>query len=608
MPARVLVACLLILTGSGLLAWVLLPGDVPTPKVPPPPTGDAAFVEIGAWAGVDRPIRYGDADKRTILDVNGPGVALLDYDGDGWLDIYVPTGGALDVEHLEVLEVKPDEHGDMVPTRVVQPRITGLHGEPNRLYRSLGNGRFEEVAAQAGVAGDPWGQGVAVGDYDGDGRPDLYVTNLGPNRMYRNLGQGRFEDVGEALGVADPRWGASACFADLEPDGDLDLVVANYLYFSMAELEEHYLHLCPWKGMEVSCGPAEFHTEPLAVYVQDQGKFEDRGPAMGTKAESEAWDTYPLGVVCHDFDGDGDQDIYVACDTGPNFLYLFQRDRLQQVADSWGLAVGQDGKNRASMGVDLGDVDGDGSPEIYVSNFSDEFPSFYRGPNRPFQDQVRESGLGTDEAWWGMGWGCKFLDYDHDGNLDLLVMQGHLYPQVEQLDDPRQTFAQHDLLFRGHGDGTFEEVGGQMGLRAQTPLSLRGLAVGDLDNDGDLDWLETALDAPPRVWINHLGNQRPWITVSLQGVGGNTEGIGAHLTVTTAGHVQHRWVSRAGSFQSSSDVRAHFGLGASESVDSLEVRWPAGGTMRFRNLAARKHYVVSERDGLVETREPAPGW
>jgi enediyne biosynthesis protein E4 len=536
--------------------------------LPPPaaaPPEHFRFVDVAAEAGVTRLVLSGHPGKEHLLDSAGTGAAFLDYDRDGRLDLYVVNAWRLD------------------GARVVE------RGR-NALYHGLPGGRFEDVTDRAGVSGDgAWGAGVAVADYDGDGRPDLLVTNFGPNALYRNRGDGTFENVAPRLGLEAPGWNTGAAFFDADGDGDLDLYVASYIDCTLDDVLRAQPTL-DWKGLEkVAAGPFGMTGAPDHFFRSEGGKrFVDATAAAGLEDRGMA---YGFAVRAADYDDDGDIDLYVANDSDPNYLYRNEGNGTFREIGVWsGCALDANGAAQASMGVAVGDATGSGRLDIVVTNFSQDFSTLYRGlGDGLFEDASEETGVGP-ATYLPMSWGTALADFDNDGDLDLAVANGHIYPQIDRHPEVVGTFRQRPLLLENRA-GRFVDVTAQAGPGFETKESARGLAVGDYDKDGDLDILITALDSPPIL----LRNDSPggsWITVVCEIPGGEAIPIGATVTLTAGGRSQRRDIASGDSYMSSHDPRLHFGLGGAETVESIDVRWPDGTHTIRKGVAARQFLTI----------------
>jgi hypothetical protein len=535
--------------------------------VPPPPV---QLTDVTAKAGIT--FRHvASPDKKYIVESVSGGVALFDYDNDGLLDIFF-------VNSLTVDLVKSGGK-----TR-------------SALYRNNGDGTFADVTDKTGVGDIGWGMGAAVGDYDNDGFDDLYVTCLGPNHLLKNNGDGTFKDVTAKAGVGDPRWSTGAAFVDYDNDGRLDLFVANYVDFDIAHLPEFGKgRTCQYKGVPVQCGPRGLPGAGDALYHNNgDGTFNEVSKRAGV---SDPGGFYGLGVICSDFDGDGFTDIYVANDSTPNFLYRNNGDgTFKDVGFVSGTAVNENGSEQGSMGVTVGDYDHDGQFDIFITNFADEYNTLYRGAPRLSFTDVSYAAKLAEVALPLVGWGTKFFDYDNDGWADLFVANGHVYPQLEN-------YRQRKLLHHNNRDGTFAEVAEATGTPLAEKRVGRGVAFGDIDNDGDVDLVIGDLDGPPQLLRNDGGNANNAVLVRTIGVKANRDGIGARVKIVAGDLVQTDEVRSGGSYISQSDLRLHFGLGARTKVDLIEVRWPGGGVDKITGALANKILTVKEGQGLVEQKD-----
>ncbi len=522
---------------------------------------DPFFVDATREAGLEQPTVNGDPDKRFILESTGSGAAFFDYDGDGDLDLYVVDGSTY--------------------------ANYGV-GPGNVLYRNDG-GAFVPVVA--GVEDRGWGMGVAVGDYDGDGQRDLYVTNYGGNALYRNRGDGTFASVTAQAGVAGDDFSASAAFFDYDQDGDLDLYVANYVVFDIEpvlqdpELEDPCVYL---GGLRVFCGPQGMEGGRDRLYRNDGGVFTDVTVASGVATANFH---YGLGVMPADFDRDGDLDLFVANDETPNVLFRNDGGRLDDIGLQAGVAYNGDGELEASMGVDAGDCDGDGDLDLYVTNFYGETNTLYlNSGDGTFIDATAERGLAAPTVGY-LGWGTRFFDFDFDGDLDLFVANGHIYPQVDDA-SAGGTYAQRNQLFANEGSGAFsavEEAG--PGLLVQK--SSRATISGDYDQDGDVDLFTTNIDDSPTLLRNEPRAGR-YLVVQI-----DPEVVGTWVRITAGGRTQVRSVGGAAGYLGHSDARLYFGLGRAERVECLEVRWPDGAVTRLEDLPANKLLSVYKEGKIV---------
>jgi hypothetical protein len=514
-------------------------------------TLEFSFAEVGEQAGLTATTVFGgQKTNRYLLETTGSGVAVLDYDGDEWLDLFVVNGTTLD---------------GAPPGR-----------EPTgHLYRNRRNGSFEDVTAAAGLVHTGWGQGACAGDYDNDGDDDLFVTYWGQNRLYRNRGNGKFEEIARASGLASPapRWGAGCAFLDFDRDGRLDLFAANYIDFDLATAPVPESGLCRYKGVPVACGPPGLRGgKNLLYHNKGDGTFADVSAAAGI---TQASGTYGLGVSTLDFDDDGWVDVYVANDSNPSALYRNNHDgTFTDIAVTAGCAYSQDGKPQAGMGVAVGDYNRDGRMDIFKTNFAGDTSTLYvnAGGNQ-CEDRTFAAGIGVNTRW--LGWGVGFLDLDRDGWLDLFLVNGHVYPEVEQL-KTEAGYKQRKIVYRNLANGRFADITERLGAAITKPRAGRGAAFADLDNDGDTDIVVNNMHDRPDFYRLDSQAPRHWLTVRLVGVRSNRSAIGARVRVTAGGAVQVREVRGGGSYYSQNDLRVHFGLGEASAVERLEVRWPNG--------------------------------
>jgi hypothetical protein len=533
---------------------------------------DFSFTEVAALAGFTSPTIYGGRKtNRYLLETTGCGVAAFDYNGDGWLDLFVVNG-------------------------------TTLEGFPkgkepaSHLYRNRGDGTFEDVTAKAGLALSGWGQGACAGDYDNDGHEDLYVTFWGRNRLFRNRGDGTFEEKTESAGleVSRTRWGAGCAFLDYDRDGWLDLFAANYIDFEMASTPGPESGLCRYKGVPVACGPPGLSGGKNVLYRNTgNGRFTDVSDASGiTRANG----TYALGVSTLDFDDDGWVDLYVANDSNPSALYRNNRDgTFTDIGVNAGCAYSQDGKPQAGMGVAVGDYNRDGRMDIFKTNFAGDTSTLYANAgNATCEDRTFVSGIGRNTRW--LGWGVSFLDLDLDGWLDLFLVNGHVYPEVEQL-KTEAGYRQRKVVYRNRGGGKFEDVTERLGPPVTVEKAGRGAAFVDFDNDGDVDVFVNNVHETPDLYRLDVRAGRSWLAVRLVGVKSNRSAIGARVRVMAAGVAQVQEVRGGGSYYSQNDLRAHFGLGNASKVDRLEVRWPNGGQEAWSNVEVNRILTLKEGTG-----------
>jgi enediyne biosynthesis protein E4 len=534
------------------------------------------LVDIGAISGLTLPNTSGGPEKKDyILETTGNGVAILDYDGDGLNDIFIVNGTTL----------------------------TGPGQGPPRtshLYHNEGNGKFTEVSRDAGFTLEGWGQGVCVGDYNNDGKPDLLVTYYGYNRLYKNLGKGKFQDAtAEArLPTAGVRYGAGCAFVDYDRDGWLDLFVSNYVDLNLTTTPKPGTNqFCEWKGLPVMCGPRGLPLGHNVLYHNNgDGTFSDVSAAAGILKPG---GRYGLGVAAADFDNDGWPDIYVACDMTPSLLYHNRKDgTFEEQAVAAGVAYNFDGQLQAGMGVAVADYNGDGFLDIAKTNFSGDLPSLFKNESGKFFTDVSQySGLSTHHL---LGWGIAFVDLDDDGWKDLVIANGHVYPEVEHT-SVGDRYLQKTLVYRNLGNGRFADITEQAGPALQTPRPARGLAVGDLDGDGRPEIVIVNMNSTPSL-LKNQGELQNFLSITLVGTKSNRSAIGARVTVQSGEHRQMDEVMSGGSYYSQNDMTLYFGLGQGSSVDRLEVRWPAGSIQEWKDVRSNQKLLITEDSPKVQPR------
>ncbi len=500
---------------------------------------------------------FGGAAKDHILESGGAGVALLDYDGDGWLDIYVVNGYEL-----------------TAGKQVIRHR--------NLLYRNLGDWKFQNVSKQAGVDVSAWGAGVCAGDYDGDGLLDLYVTNYGTNFLFRNNGNGSFTEMGRAAGVNVSGWSTGCSFLDADGDGDLDLYVARYVTAKWPQVLMAKRTLLWRGGPAVMAGPGGLPgAADLFFHNEGNGRFRDSTSSLGLKTPDVS---YGFGVLATDYNGDGWVDLFVANDTNPNYLFHNRGDgRFDEVALESGAALSDDGRAQAGMGVDSGDFDGDGFLDLVVTNFAHDTNTLYRNlGGGHFEDASEVAGIKA-RTFERLGWGVAFLDADLDGLSDLFFANGHIYPQVDRFPQLRETFRQANQLLLNRG-GRFIDVSSAAGSGLGIMKSHRGLAVGDLDNDGKPEVVITSIDDTPIVLRNTARTPNHWISIRLVNAGPNAFCIGAAVMIDAGGKTQIREIRSGGSYVSQNDLRAHFGLGSYGGKIDVKVQMPGGAVRTWKGV------------------------
>jgi hypothetical protein len=529
------------------------------------------FQDVTRAAGIDFHLTCGGPQKLYIMESLCGGVAFIDYDNDGWPDIFLVNGSTLE-------ELKTGKS----PT--------------SKLYHNNHDGTFTDVTEKARLAVRGWCMGAAVGDYDNDGWDDLYITCLTGSFLYKNHGDGTFRDITVQAGVGNPgRWGTSAAFGDYDRDGFLDLYVANYVDLDLNNLPKFgSTPFCKYRGIAVSCGPRGLAGSRDRLYHNNgDGTFTDVTEKMNIDKSS----YYGLGVVWADHDGDGWPDIYVANDSSPGLLYHNNEGKsFTEVAVAAGVAFSDDGREQAGMGVDFGDYDNDGFPDLVKTNFSDDANNLYHNSgDGTFDDRASAAGFGAVSVPF-LGFGVRFFDYDNDGWKDILIANGHVNPQVDE-HSFGITYAQRALLFHNLKDGRFEEVGLRAGPALAQRRVGRGLAVADIYNDGALAVLISNLDGSPTLLRNVSKPSGHWIRLKLVGTRSNRDAYGAQVEIIAGGLKQVDEVRANSSYLSASDARLHFGLGAATRVDGVLVRWPSGLVEKVASMTVDRETVIREGEG-----------
>ncbi len=536
----------------------------------------ARLTDVARQAGLVEPIIYGGADSKSyIIEVVGCGVAFLDYDNDGWLDIFILSGTRL----------------DGAPSAAT-----------NHLYKNNRDGTFTDVTAKAGLTRSGWASAVTVGDYDNDGFDDLFITYYGENVLYHNNGDGTFTDVTGKAGLRQDavRYGAGCTWVDYDRDGRLDLFVATYLNTTLEKLPKPGENTdCRWKGVPVNCGPRGLPPGFVQLFHNNgDGTFTDVSRQSGVSAAARS---YPMTTVAADYDNDGWPDIYVACDSTPSWLFRNQHDgTFREEALERGVALSEDGVEQAGMGVAVGDYDLDGNVDIFKTHFADDTNVLYRNDGKGyFDDFTIRAGIGVETRF--VGWGAGIVDLDNDGLPDICLVTGSVYPEVER-SLPAYPFRTPRLVFRNLGDGRFEELIDEAGSGVAAPHTSRGCAFGDFDNDGDVDILVMNMNEPPSLLRNDVSSGGHWLKVLLVGVTSNRSAIGARVQARYGGRTQAQEVTAQSSFYSANDRRLHFGLGAAASAD-LTIRWPNGATEKISSVEADQLVVIREGAGILRRQK-----
>jgi hypothetical protein len=538
---------------------------------------NAHFVDVGAAAGLRAPTIYGGVEsKKYILESTGCGCAFIDYDNDGWMDIFLLCG----------------------------TRLEGAPAEAtNRLYKNNRDGTFTDVTEKAGLHAVGWACGVCIGDYNNDGFEDIFCTYFGQNILYRNNGDGTFTNVTKAAGLVndEPRWGAGCSFLDYNRDGHLDLFVSNYVRFSFEHAPVPGANTnCNWKGIPVECGPRGLPTGRHSLYRNNgDGTFTEVSQQSGV---AQATKCYGMTVVAADLDGDGWPDIYVACDSTPSLLFMNNHDgTFREEGVLRGVALSDDGEEQAGMGVGVGDYDLDGHLDLFKTHFADDANVLYHNDGKGnFDDVTRTSRVGVETRY--ICWGVGMVDLDNDGYPDLFMVTGNVYPEVERI-LPQYANKTPRAVFRNLGNNTFEELVEAAGPGVAEAHCSRGCAFGDFDNDGDIDMLILNLNENPSLLRNDIRGKQNWIKVKLEGVKSNRSAIGARVLAHYGRKTQAQSVLSQSSFYSCNDSRLHFGLGSNTLV-SVDVYWPNGLVESYKQLPINQLVTLREGTGIVANR----GW
>ena len=547
-----------------------------------PTASPVQFVDVAEQAGLNAPNVWGGVDhKRSIIEAKGSGLAFFDYDNDGWLDIYLTNGDRLDT-HWPV---------GSAPT--------------SHLYKNNRDGTFTDVTEKSGLARTGWQTGVCVGDYNNDGWDDLFCCFWGQNVLFHNNGNGTFTDVTRKAGLyqKDVRWGAGCTFLDYDRDGFLDLFVCNYIKLDPDKIPSaEATHYCQWKGVPIMCGPRGQPGDTNILYHNNgDGTFTDDSEKAGILKTGPR---YSITAVSYDFNNDGWPDIYVAVDSEPSILFQNNHDgTFTDVAVMADCAYSDSGHEQAGMGIAVADYDCDGWFDIFKTNFADDTCNLYHNNgDGTFSDVTFAAGIGVNAGY--VAWGCGFIDYDNDGWPDILQVNGHVYPEIDTYDFD-QKFKNPRLVYKNLGDGHFKDVSSEMGPGISEHYSSRGAAFGDYDNDGDVDALVLNMNDRPSLLRNDGGNKQNWIKIKLAGTKCNRTAIGARVRVITGKHIQMDEVHSGASVMSQSDLRLHFGLGKTETVDAIEVKWPTTQKIeRFTQVKANQILTIREGDGIIATFKP----
>jgi enediyne biosynthesis protein E4 len=538
------------------------------------------FVDVAPQVGLTL-THLASKEQHYIVESMSGGVGFLDCDNDGRLDVVVTNGSSVD---------RYREGGDLMVT----------------LYRQGTDGKFTNITEQAGLSVKGWGMGVAVADFDNDGNLDLMVTGYGHSVLYRGLGNCKFEDVTQKAGLGGiTGFATGAAWGDYDRDGHVDLFVSRYVHVDMNHLpafgsDEKF---CRFKGVLVQCGPWGMQGEgDYLFHNRGDGTFEDVSKKTGMDDPQKR---YGLGAIWGDYDNDGWPDLFLANDAGPNFLYRNRHDgTFDEVGMLSGVALGDDGQELGSMGVDFGDYNHDGNLDLFVTNYTDQVNNLYRNlGSGAFSDMSWAAKLGQPSYRY-IKWGTGFADFDNDGWADIFVANGHVYPQVDAIPNS-PGYKEPMQMFRNNRDGTFEDISKASGVFDIPPESRRGAAVGDVFNDGNIGILVLNIGQPPSLLINKTRNSNHRVDFHLIGTKSNRAAIGARVAIHAAGVMQFNEVRSGGSYLSQNDLRLHFGLGAADKIDTVEIRWPSGQTELLRDVSADVIYTLTEGHGIT-ARVPMP--
>ncbi len=535
------------------------------------------FVDVASTAGLKETMVYGETGQITyIVETTGAGCAFFDYDNDGWMDIFVLGGRRL----------------DGIPA-----------GASNRLYHNNRDGTFMDVTAKAGLIDAGWANGVCVGDYNNDGYEDLFVTYYGQNRLYRNNGDGTFTDTTDKAGLSFPhtRFNSGCTFVDYNRNGLLDLFVSNYVEIDLANAPKPSLLVpdCNFEGVPTNCGPNGLGAPAHYLYRNNgDGTFSDVSKESGIAA---CRGSYGLTAVAFDADEDGWQDIFVACDSTPSLLLLNNRDgTFREEALLRGIALGNGGELLGGMGVGVGDYNLDGHLDIVKTHFQNQSTGLYRNNGKAeFEDVTAQAGLSPERRF--ISWGTGFVDFDNDGNPDIFIATGTVYPELERVYPTKYPAHSPRILFRNQGNGSFVELGEEAGPGISALHNSRGCAFGDFDNDGDMDVLIMNMNEPPSLLRNDAPSGNHWLKVRLEGTKSNRSAIGARVLVRYGGKVQAQCVTSQSSYLSANDPRLHFGLGTA-SIADVEIHWPTGKNETFSGLKSGQLVTIREGEGIVKGR------